>query len=236
MNRHVILLFSLGAIFGLCFQISVSQTQIIVFKNPDTVRRALVLNINLIQASIDEYNAGLIWRPNARFSVGMNVGLVYANKYFRTSSLGLQENFPGTVYHGTAFRLLGRLYSRQKQNNYWSIQFVTKNVAYDSLEFLDMYKGEHEYAEFRRSENSRVLGLTFLRGHEFYLLQRFLVFDIFYGLEFRSRTRNLDTYFVNSYPHAGLGPNLGKSKQSQNYLVPLVQVPYTSLATHNVLS
>lgn len=175
------------------------------------------LYTNIAQALIGEFLLGAEVRINSYLSAGVAGGIITYDPLFDPLVLSPnQGDWPGTAYNGYSLRANFKVHPNKNKNGYWSLQGVYKSMSYRNHSFYDMY-GEHEYANYTRSEDAYVLGLSIVHGHEFNVVKGWLYLDIFYGLGFRVRERSIYTLSSDPYPQEAPAPKVGYTHREQAY-------------------
>jgi len=176
-------------------------------------RLAVYTNVGL--NVINELNLNADWRYTDLITLGGGIGKVYSNKLLDPMPISpSQNNLPGTVYDGLAFRANAKFFTKfTGQSGYWCAQLLVKSIGYKRHGFTDMYKGEQDYDSFTRSENALVIGIELLHGHRWNVANERIIWDVFYGIGLRDRHRRYITHTSSHYesgsPYAKPDPPIG---------------------------
>jgi hypothetical protein len=147
----------------------------------------------LMKMVISEVNIGLTYRFNRYVGLDLNVGHIYYNPVFDPFILSPSQNdWPGTVYKGTSYRLGIKIFPNPGKRNYIAIKGLLKTMYYSGINFLDMTNGYS--ITTLRSESAVVKGMEVEGGKEFITAEGHLLIEVFYGIGIRLKERNYTTY------------------------------------------
>ena len=193
----------------------------------DTLK-SISISFNILQACINERTVYMEYKPFRHHTFGVSIGHIYYNPAFEVFVLSPSQNdFPGTVYNGTVYRINYSyvLENKRKYESYVGAQLIYRDMYYNNQYFTD---GAREYVEYWRNEKANVFGFDFVYGRNRYLrLNKYcaLLFNTFYGVGWRERHRTIDTYDIKWNGGSGSKPTdppqLGNETKTQKYLVPV---------------
>ena len=177
----------------------------------DSVPKHILYTIStdLAQYALSQPNIDFEYTTSSSICAGINFGYIMPSLLFKINTLANgQFTEPGTVYSGIAIRLYLKFYGLRHFQNYWCIQGVYKSISFNNVSFEDTY-GDAYWNNYTMSEQTSVVGIEILNGHESTTKNRVLNLDLFYGLGFHFRIRNYTiTNATLSDPHIpGLYPN-----------------------------
>ncbi|MFI5151468.1 MAG: hypothetical protein ACHQRM_17205 [Bacteroidia bacterium] len=155
----------------------------------------LRFSTDLVKTSINEFQVIGEYRLSPFFSVGIIYGKVFRNPAFDPwfSLFVNNQDWPGTAYHGDAYTALLKFYPFQKKWRYLALKGVYKSICYSGQDFTERAEYYHYYYA-HRSENARVTGFDLVYGKYRFLGVRPVPIEVFYGVGYRVRERNVTTY------------------------------------------
>lgn len=195
----------------------------------NTTRKAIAISTDAVQYVFNQPNINIeyVWK---RFSAGLNIGIIRPDPAFAVNVLSNgQYLWPGTVYHGIAFRLSFKYFDMKHQKRYWGAFLVCKPEWYKNVSFYDMTDPTEETGvDYTMNENATVLGIELVRGHELGYNNAMHI-DFFYGLGFHDKLRNFTVTSMSTPTGERDGSgilDLGNYKGSVSYLTPVLGLKF----------
>ncbi len=193
--------------------------------------KSISISYNLIQACINEHSLYLDYSPFKHHAFGFSIGKVIDNRVFEVFVLSPSQNvYPGTVYSGKVFRInYSYVFRKRRSFDYYAgTQFIYRDMYYNNKKFRD---GGDTNVEYLRNEKATVFGGDIVWGlHSYLHFNKYfsLLFNVYSGIGWRERNRNIDTYEIvwngSGGNNVNSPPHLGNESVIQQYVIPIFGV------------
>jgi hypothetical protein len=156
-------------------------------------RKGFRLYTDLIQTLVNEFNMGLEYSWNPKFTIGVNGGIAQHFGWQYTIDANFLYNNSLRITSGYTSRAFLKYYTKKNSHSYWSIQLVYKSLWFHTYEIYPYYAFEEQpmYA--------MVFGQDIIHGHEFWSSNKRFFLNIYYGIGFREEYGTI--YYTGSYSY-----------------------------------